>query len=195
MKDMFLKKNLWLILVNFKLRDRRLHTTQSSDSQGFTLIELLVVIIIVGLLAAIALPAFLGQSQKARFAEAKSFMGTISRGQQAYYLEYREFARDLDELGIGVGLTSASYDYSILTGSITGSATPVQITSIITNVATPKGDVLRVFSSVQGLISSGKVDAIFCTANLSGAAQVARGRMNADSSGIECPANYTAEIK
>jgi type IV pilus assembly protein PilA len=48
-----------------------------SKEEGFTLIELLVVILIVGILAAIAIPAFLNQTSKANDAAAKTQVGTL----------------------------------------------------------------------------------------------------------------------
>ncbi|NMF58509.1 type IV pilin-like G/H family protein [Pseudanabaena yagii] len=92
---------------------------KKNDEKGFTLIELLVVIIIIGILAAIALPSFLNQASKARQSEAKSYVGSANRSQQAYYLEKQQFATDLPTLALGIASSTSNYAYAT-TGSTKG---------------------------------------------------------------------------
>jgi type IV pilus assembly protein PilA len=68
-----------------KLRQR------AQDEKGFTLIELLVVILIIGILAAIALPAFLGQRTKAQDTEAKTQIRTMQTAMETYYTDNQDY--------------------------------------------------------------------------------------------------------
>jgi type IV pilus assembly protein PilA len=61
---------------------------RTADAGGFTLIELLVVILIIGILAAIAIPAFLSQKTKANDAGAKAQIGTLQTAMETYSTEH-----------------------------------------------------------------------------------------------------------
>ena len=65
--------------------------TRAQDEKGFTLIELLVVILIIGILAAIALPAFLNQRTKAQDTEAKSKARTAQTALETYYVNEQTY--------------------------------------------------------------------------------------------------------
>jgi prepilin-type N-terminal cleavage/methylation domain-containing protein len=58
---------------------------------GFTLIEMMITVAIVGVLAAVAIPAFLGYFKKAKSTEARTLLTKIYAGAKTYYLENRQF--------------------------------------------------------------------------------------------------------
>jgi type IV pilus assembly protein PilA len=97
-----------------KIRNR------AESEEGFTLIELLVVILIIGILAAIAIPSFLNQRYKGQDACAKSMAKQMQTAAKTYQTDNNTY--------VGISLASLSAIESSITGSTsTGNCAPAAV--------------------------------------------------------------------
>ena len=92
---------------------------KKDNNEGFTLIELLVVVIIIGVLAAIALPNFLNQTAKAKQAEAKTTMSQVNNAQALHRNTNNDFANGMSNLALGLPTVTANYTYTVVGGGDT----------------------------------------------------------------------------
>ncbi len=87
------------------------------NSKGFTLIELLIVVVIIGLLAAIAIPKFASTKEKAYVSAMKSDLMNLAAAEEAYFADFLSYTTTMPT---GTYNTSQSVTVVIPVGSITG---------------------------------------------------------------------------
>ena len=101
------------------------------ERKGFTLIELMVVILIVGILAAVAIPLMRGRIDSAKWSEGKAMMGTIGTALRAYSAEKGDdgtWPPSLVQLGFMAGDLTGTYfvdaDFTWANAAYLSTATP-----------------------------------------------------------------------
>jgi prepilin-type N-terminal cleavage/methylation domain-containing protein len=79
------------------------------DNKGFTLIELLVVVLIIGILAAVALPQYQKAVDKSRAAQVMPFLSAVQKAQRLYFLENGVYSDKWEDLSIGTSFYKEPY--------------------------------------------------------------------------------------
>jgi len=107
------------------------------SNKGFTMVELMVVVLIVGILAAVAVPLMSGRIDSAKWSEAKAGMGTIASALRAYAAEKGNFtsAPSLTDLGISTADLDGTYFTNGCYAITSASASAGSVSFVITCTA------------------------------------------------------------
>ncbi len=137
-----------------KLRQR------AKDEKGFTLIELLVVILIIGILAAIAIPSFLNQKGKANDANAKAVARTAQTAQETYFTDNQTYADTVAKLVTieptlgAANVATANIPHNLAVSGVSATGFTVTVVSgastpVTYNIINSSGTVSRTCSPVS----------------------------------------------
>ncbi|OGT01612.1 MAG: pilus assembly protein PilE [Gallionellales bacterium RBG_16_57_15] len=128
--------------------------------QGFTLIELMIAVVIVGILAAIAIPAYTKYVVNAKRAAAESFIMSVANKQEQYMLDARQYATTLALLGMSAPAdVAANYNVAIVNVSATPPTYTINATPIGGQLAndTECGTVSIDQAGTKGITGTGTV--------------------------------------
>ena len=112
-----------------------------ANRKGFTLIELLIVVVIIGILAAIAIPKFAATKDKAKLASVKTDVRNMMTAQEAYFSDYATYGT-FAQLQTASNFSLSSGNTAAVTPAASGftaTVTNSSITSAITKCQTQVG--------------------------------------------------------
>jgi type IV pilus assembly protein PilA len=124
------------------------------ERKGFTLIELLIVVVIIGILAAIAIPKFASTKDKAKLATVKTDLRNIMTSQEAYFSDYATYAADWAGLQAKTNSSLSAGNSATVAGVASGWTATVNNTSISTGFTKCQVQVgAGAVSTVDGVIT------------------------------------------
>ena len=88
--------------------------------KGFTLVELMTVVIIVGILAAIAVPLYRANVKKAMASEGAALLGAVRTAERVYYSEHGKYTTDKNALNVDASGNKYFKDYTIISADENG---------------------------------------------------------------------------
>jgi len=130
-----------------------------NKQSGFTLVELMIVVVIIGILAMVAIPAYNDSVAKGRRADAKSTLTAMAAKQEQYYMDNKTYTADLTNIGYDAATNVNSID-DFYTVAAVATATSFTLTATPVNSDPDCGNFTITEKGTQGV--SGTKGATLC---------------------------------